>query len=196
MKPAATIMAASARLDVSNSRRETGLSSAVTQRSLPEARSRPALWKAFAAARSGHLQASSVTIQTPPSQFFQETVLAHSKSALKRWRQSIERRNRNRSMKSRTRTLLTKALGAISDDANAAEAAVREAISGLDRAAQKGVIHANAAARSKARLLKRFHLGQASAVAAAASGQAPEGTRRATRSTATPRTPRPRTRKT
>src|SRR5688500_10892502 len=74
---------------------------------------------------------------------YRENVLAHSKSALKRWRQSIERRDRNRSMKSRTRTLLTKALSAIGDDANAAEESVREAISALDRAAQKGVIHAN-----------------------------------------------------
>jgi small subunit ribosomal protein S20 len=127
----------------------------------------------------------------------QETVLAHSKSALKRWRQSIERRDRNRSMKSRTRTLLTKALGAISDDANAAEDAVREAISALDRAAQKGVIHANAAARGKSRLLKRFHLGQANAVAAAAAGTSSETPKRATRpSSAAPKTPRGRTRKT
>jgi small subunit ribosomal protein S20 len=122
--------------------------------------------------------------------------LAHSKSALKRWRQSIERRNRNRSIKSRTRTLLTKALGAISDDANAAEDAVREAISALDKAAQKGVIHANAAARGKSRLLKRLHLGQASAVAAAASAGATETPKRATRQPAAPKTPRTRTRKT
>ena len=115
--------------------------------------------------------------------------MAHSKSALKRWRQSIEARDRNRSVKSRTRTLLTKAIGAISDDAISAEAAVREAISGLDKAAQKGVIHANAAARSKARLLKRFNLAQAGAVAAAASAAAaaPEKkppVRRATRARA------------
>jgi ribosomal protein S20 len=31
--------------------------------------------------------------------------LAHSKSALKRWRQSLDARERNRSTKSRTRTL-------------------------------------------------------------------------------------------
>lgn len=98
--------------------------------------------------------------------------MAHSRSALKRWRQSIERRDRNRSVKSRTRTLLTKALIAIEDDANASEETVRAAISGLDRAAQKGVIHANAAARSKSRLLKRYNLAVAGAVAAAA-GSAP-----------------------
>jgi small subunit ribosomal protein S20 len=100
--------------------------------------------------------------------------LAHSKSALKRWRQSIERRDRNRAVKSRTRTLLTKALASIDDDAAAAEDAVRGAISALDKAAQKGVIHANAAARSKSRLLKRLNLAVASAVAAAASAAAVE----------------------
>jgi small subunit ribosomal protein S20 len=135
--------------------------------------------------------------------------LAHSKSALKRWRQSIEARDRNRAVKSRTRTLLAKALGAIGDDSSAAEAAVKDAISAMDKAAQKGVIHANAAARGKSRLLKRFNLAQASAVAAAASAAAPAAekppVRRATRAKAdssakadapAAKTPRPRTKKT
>jgi small subunit ribosomal protein S20 len=127
--------------------------------------------------------------------------LAHSKSALKRWRQSIEARDRNRAVKSRTRTLLTKALAAIDSDAAAAEPAVREAISALDKAAQKGVIHDNAAARGKSRLLKRFNLATASAVASAAS-EAPVAekapARRTTRAKAdapAPKTTRPRTRK-
>jgi small subunit ribosomal protein S20 len=94
--------------------------------------------------------------------------LAHSKSALKRWRQSLANRDRNRSVKSQTRTLLNKALAAIESDTSSAEEAVRNAMSALDKAAQKGVIHANAAARSKSRLLKRFNLATASAVAKAA----------------------------
>ena len=68
--------------------------------------------------------------------------MAHSKSALKRWRQSLERRARNRSVKSRTRTLLIRALSAINADPSGAEEAVRAAVSALDRTAQKGVIHA------------------------------------------------------
>jgi small subunit ribosomal protein S20 len=94
--------------------------------------------------------------------------LAHNRSALKRWRQSLKRRARNRSDRSKTRTLLTKAIFAISDDATTAEAAVREAVSALDRSAQKGIIHPNAAARSKSRLLKRFNLATANAVVASA----------------------------
>ena len=100
--------------------------------------------------------------------------MAHSKSALKRWRQSLVARDRNRSIKGRTRTLFTKALMSIGDDANSAEDAVKAAISGLDRAAKQGVIHPNAAARSKSRLLKRFNHATASAVAAAASAPADE----------------------
>jgi small subunit ribosomal protein S20 len=111
--------------------------------------------------------------------------LAHSRSALKRWRQSLKRRAINRSVKSRTRTLLGKAITAISNDVGSAEEAVRDAISGLDRAAQKGVIHPNAAARGKSRLLKRYNLAMASSVAAAArsappsEAEAPKTTRKA-----------------
>jgi small subunit ribosomal protein S20 len=102
--------------------------------------------------------------------------LAHSKSAIKRWRQSLARRDRNRSVKSQTRTLLNRAVVAIESDPSTAEAAVREAVSALDRAAQKNVIHDNAAARGKARLLKRYNLATATAVAAAASAPAEEAT--------------------
>lgn len=98
--------------------------------------------------------------------------MAHSKSALKRWRQSLANRDLNRSVKSQTRTLLNKALVAIETDASSAEEAVRDAVSALDRAAQKGVIHTNAAARGKSRLLKRFNLATATAVATAAAASA------------------------
>jgi small subunit ribosomal protein S20 len=145
--------------------------------------------------------------------------LAHSRSALKRWRQSIERRDRNRSTKSKTRTLITRALTAIGGDPSEAEEAVRAAVSALDSAAQKGVIHANAAARGKSRLLKRFNLAQAESVAAGAAAApaaeaekpAPRGRRAAEPKAPAPRStrgkaaekpaaekapPRPRTRKT
>jgi small subunit ribosomal protein S20 len=89
-------------------------------------------------------------------------------SARKRLRQSLKRRQRNRSIKSRTRTLVGKAITFIGADVETAEGHVREAISALDRAAQKGVLHPNAASRSKSRLLKRFNLATANAVAAAA----------------------------
>jgi small subunit ribosomal protein S20 len=122
--------------------------------------------------------------------------LANSKSALKRWRQSLVRRDRNRSIKSRTRTTLGKALAAIQDDASTAEEAVRAAVSALDKAAQDGVIHANAAARGKSRLLKRYNLAIANRVmsdAAAAPAKEEEKpkttrTRKAPSSGSSPRT--------
>ena len=107
--------------------------------------------------------------------------MANSKSALKRWRQSLAARDRNRSIKSRTRTALGKALAAIQDDASTAEEAVREAVSALDKAAQAGVIHDNAAARGKSRLLKRYNLATANRVMAAAVAEQPEEKPRATR---------------
>ena len=107
--------------------------------------------------------------------------MAHSKSAIKRWRQSIERRDRNRAVKSHTRTLLAKAQAVVDADAAAAEEAVRAAISALDKAARKGVIHANAASRGKSRLLKRFNLATAGAVAAAASADEKPAPKRASK---------------
>jgi len=84
--------------------------------------------------------------------------LANTKSALKQWRQNEKRRARNRMVRSRTHTFVKKA-DAIILDGNKEEAleAVKQAISELDRAAKKGVIHANNAARRKSRLMKRFN---------------------------------------
>jgi small subunit ribosomal protein S20 len=114
--------------------------------------------------------------------------LANSKSALKRWRQSLAARDRNRSIKSRTRTALGKALAAIQDDASTAEEAVRTAVSALDKAAQAGVIHDNAAARGKSRLLKRYNLATANKVMsdAAAATKEPEEKPKATRARKAP----------
>ena len=119
--------------------------------------------------------------------------MAHSRSAIKRWRQSLQRRDRNRAVKSRTRTLITKALASIDQDAGTAEEAVRAAVSALDRAAQKGVIHTNAASRGKSRLLKRYNLATAGAVASAASATQDEKKPAAKKDE--PKSPRSRTRK-
>jgi small subunit ribosomal protein S20 len=46
------------------------------------------------------------------------------------------------------------------NDLEAAEQAVRDATVALDKAAQKGVIHANNAARRKSRLMLQLHRGR------------------------------------
>ena len=79
-------------------------------------------------------------------------------SAAKAHRQSVKKRLRNRMVRSATRGVVKKAEVAISaGDPEAAREAVRAALSGLDRAAKKGVIHANAAARRKGRLVLKFN---------------------------------------
>jgi len=73
-------------------------------------------------------------------------------------RQNEKRRLRNRAVRSRMRTFTKKAKLAIeSGDRELAEESVRQAISEIDRAAKKGVIHRNNAARRKSRLMKRFN---------------------------------------
>lgn len=84
--------------------------------------------------------------------------MANIKSALKRIRQDEKRRARNRIIRSRTRTFVKNAKQAIAEgDSAEAVKAVQQAISALDKAAQKGVIHRNNAARRKSRLMKRFN---------------------------------------
>jgi small subunit ribosomal protein S20 len=79
--------------------------------------------------------------------------MPNNAAARKRMRQEQKRRLHNRSIKSLVRTQITKARQAIAADEDA-EAAVRAAVSDLDRAAKKGVIHRNNAARRKSRLMK------------------------------------------
>jgi len=81
-----------------------------------------------------------------------------TRSAIKAHRQSIKRRLRNRAVKSATKTAIKRATDAIAGgDIDAAREAVRAAISTLDRAAQKGVLHSNNAGRRKSRLLLRYN---------------------------------------
>jgi small subunit ribosomal protein S20 len=83
--------------------------------------------------------------------------LANIKSQIKRNRQNEKRRVNNRVVRGRARTAVSKArtVLATGDEATSKEA-VLMAISQLDRAAQKGVIHKNNAARRKSRLMKRL----------------------------------------
>lgn len=79
-------------------------------------------------------------------------------SAEKRYRQSEERRLRNKSMKSSVRTSVKKFVAlARRKDSGEAEAALKEMIKKLDTAAGKGVIKKNAASRKKSRMQKLFN---------------------------------------
>lgn len=82
--------------------------------------------------------------------------MANSAQARKRGRQNETRRRRNQSARSRFRTSLKKVIRAIRDgDREAAAQAYRDAVPAIDRAAGRGLIHRNKAARHKKRLNAR-----------------------------------------
>ena len=80
--------------------------------------------------------------------------MANIKSQIKRNRQNDKRRLRNRSFRGSARAAIIKAHEAIKVGGEATKAVVVAAISRLDKAASKGVIHKNNAARRKSRLMK------------------------------------------
>jgi small subunit ribosomal protein S20 len=93
--------------------------------------------------------------------------LANTKSAEKRIRSNERKRLRNQMYRSRVKTMIRKAEELIFGG-ESSEDAVREAISTLDRAAVKGIIHKNNAARRKSRLMKKLNTQQHLAEAVAA----------------------------
>ncbi len=81
--------------------------------------------------------------------------MANHKSALKRHRQSLENRERNRATRSRMKTAVKAVTQAVeTKDANAA-AVLSSAVSVVAKSASKGLIHKNTAARKISRLTKR-----------------------------------------
>lgn len=84
--------------------------------------------------------------------------MANIKSQIKRNRQNIKRRALNRVFRGSARTALRNARLAIENgDLEKARAATQLATKALDKAASKGVIHANKAARQKSRLMQRLN---------------------------------------
>lgn len=80
--------------------------------------------------------------------------VANIKSQIKRNRQNEKRRSRNRAVRSEMSTRCKTALAAASSGGSAEEE-LRAAVKRIDKAAAKGVIHKNTAARRKSRLIAR-----------------------------------------
>jgi len=94
--------------------------------------------------------------------------MAHTRSAIKRIRQAERRRIRNQMVKSRVKTLIKRARSLIeAGDLEQARLSVGDAISALDRAAERGILHRNNAARRKSRLIKRYNTAFSAPAAAA-----------------------------
>ncbi|HLF73669.1 MAG TPA: 30S ribosomal protein S20 [Anaerolineales bacterium] len=82
--------------------------------------------------------------------------MANIKSQIKRNRQNEKRRLRNRMIRGTARSAVSQARAALEETTPETKEAVLKAISALDKAAEKGIIHKNNAARRKARLMKRL----------------------------------------
>jgi small subunit ribosomal protein S20 len=81
---------------------------------------------------------------------------ARTPQALKRVRQALRRRGVNQRTRSQAKTLVQRASAiALGREEGDGSTAVTAAISALDRAAEKGIIHPNNAARRKSRLMTK-----------------------------------------
>ena len=84
--------------------------------------------------------------------------MANTKSALKDIRVTRTRQKRNKSARSEVKSVVRRArVAVVGEDREAAVVALRAAESQLDRAADKGILHPNTAARRKSRLVKNFN---------------------------------------
>ena len=81
-----------------------------------------------------------------------------TKSAKKQVRVDEKQRQRNRSIRTECRSSVAKAGRLVAaGELESAREAVAVAVSSLDRAVTKGVVHPNNAARRKARLMKKLN---------------------------------------
>ena len=83
--------------------------------------------------------------------------MANIKSQKKRILTNAKAAERNKAVRSELKSRMKSAEAAVGEDGN--EDAIQAAIKKIDMAAQKGVIHKNAAARKKSRLMKKAGAG-------------------------------------
>ncbi len=104
--------------------------------------------------------------------------MANKQAALKAMRSSARKRVRNTTTKSKIKTLITRTerqihghgigKAAIAPNLEHAAASLQEAQKALDKAAAKGIIHKNQAARRKSRMMHKLSKAQGYTPAAAA----------------------------
>ena len=83
--------------------------------------------------------------------------MANIKSQIKRNRQNLDRHARNKAVKSELKTRVKNAVRSATEGGDDAATAAVAAQKRIDKAAAKGVIHKNAAARRNSRLAKRLN---------------------------------------
>jgi small subunit ribosomal protein S20 len=95
--------------------------------------------------------------------------MPHLKSAKKRMRQTLKRRDHNRAVKKALKKQLKSVFEVAGDKASAADVLKKEvtaAVKKLDKAAAKGVVHPNLAARKKSQIARLVNARNKPAVAA------------------------------
>jgi len=80
--------------------------------------------------------------------------VANIKSQIKRNKQNDKRHERNKAARSEIRSRSKTAVAAAEAGADDVDELTRQAVKAIDKAAAKGVIHPNQAARRKSRLVK------------------------------------------
>ena len=83
--------------------------------------------------------------------------MANIKSQIKRNKQNLVRHERNKAVRSELKSRTKSAVTAAEAGADDAAERLRLAIKRIDKAASKGVIHKNAAARRKSRLVAQIN---------------------------------------
>ena len=83
--------------------------------------------------------------------------MANIKSQIKRNKQNLVRRERNKAVRSELKSRAKSAVTAAETGADDTDERLRLAIKRIDKAAAKGVIHKNQAARRKSRLVARVN---------------------------------------
>jgi small subunit ribosomal protein S20 len=101
---------------------------------------------------------AAIRIEDPVARKARTWKGARTPSALKRVRQAVRRRDVNRRVRSAAKTLVQRATGiALGRVEGDGPEAVTSAIRALDRAAERGILHPNNAARRKSRLMAKVN---------------------------------------
>ncbi|MPM37554.1 30S ribosomal protein S20 [bioreactor metagenome] len=83
--------------------------------------------------------------------------MANNKSAIKRVKITAKKTARNNIIRSKVRNSIRKFKVAVTNHTETSEATLQYAISQIDKAVSKGILHKNNAARKKSRLTKRLN---------------------------------------
>lgn len=89
--------------------------------------------------------------------------MANLRSSKKDLKRSEKRRIRNQATRSALKTYVKKAKTAATGEEAVSAAAVTTAVKAFDKAVQRGIIHKNAAARRKSRMMKAINAAKAAA---------------------------------